>query len=157
MYCNKQDHAETKAQLEKVKKELTDTKKESHKRKKLLMAQQQLIHAGSGSYNKVVITKILSYKGRILPKLPQEHTLYREIIALILFSPLFPPMSVVEWRLDEFLSTKFIRSRGIPHHDFIFSYAVILYNSMLLIIFLCIFVLSKIFYSTNTHYVELNL
>ena len=28
-------------------------KKESHKRKKLLIAQQQLIHAGSGSYNKV--------------------------------------------------------------------------------------------------------
>ncbi|XP_061194071.1 cilium assembly protein DZIP1-like isoform X2 [Saccostrea echinata] len=47
-----EDHAETKAQLEKVKKELADTKKESHKRKKLLMAQQQLIHAGSGSYNK---------------------------------------------------------------------------------------------------------
>lgn len=48
-----QDHAETKAQLEKVKKDLAETKKESHKRKKLLMAQQQLIHAGSGSYNKV--------------------------------------------------------------------------------------------------------
>lgn len=53
-----QDHAETKAQLEKVKKDLAETKKESHKRKKLLMAQQQLIHAGSGSYNKVELEQL---------------------------------------------------------------------------------------------------
>ena len=51
--CNFQDHEETKAELAKQKEELVAVKKESHKRKKLLIAQQQLIHAGSGSYNKV--------------------------------------------------------------------------------------------------------
>lgn len=44
--------AKTKEELEKEKKELADVKKESHKRKKLLIAQQHMIHAGSGSYNK---------------------------------------------------------------------------------------------------------
>lgn len=39
--------------MEKLKEELTAVKKESHKRKKLLIAQQQLMHAGVGSYNKV--------------------------------------------------------------------------------------------------------
>ncbi|XP_060561608.1 cilium assembly protein DZIP1L-like isoform X2 [Ruditapes philippinarum] len=47
-----EEHEETKATLAKLKEELTAVKKESHKRKKLLVAQQQLIHAGSGSYNK---------------------------------------------------------------------------------------------------------
>lgn len=47
-----QDHEATKAELGKQKEELMAVKKESHKRKKLLIAQQQLIHAGSGSYNK---------------------------------------------------------------------------------------------------------
>ncbi|XP_053404579.1 cilium assembly protein DZIP1L-like isoform X4 [Mercenaria mercenaria] len=47
-----EEHEETKATLAKLKDELTAVKKESHKRKKLLVAQQQLIHAGSGSYNK---------------------------------------------------------------------------------------------------------
>ncbi|KAK3094724.1 hypothetical protein FSP39_005449 [Pinctada imbricata] len=47
-----QEHNDTKKLLEKTKQDLSDCKKESHKRKKLLMAQQQLIHAGSGSYNK---------------------------------------------------------------------------------------------------------
>ncbi|KAL4220080.1 Zinc finger protein dzip1 [Mactra antiquata] len=46
------EHEETKASLAKLKEELSAVKKESHKRKKLLIAQQQLIHAGSGSYNK---------------------------------------------------------------------------------------------------------
>ena len=48
-----QEHEETKTELAKQKEELAAVKKESHKRKKLLIAQQQLIHAGSGSYNKV--------------------------------------------------------------------------------------------------------
>lgn len=39
-----------------MKKELTEVKRESHKRKKLLIAQQQLMHAGAGSYNKVGVT-----------------------------------------------------------------------------------------------------
>lgn len=47
-----EESAKTKEEVEKLKKELTDVKKESHKRKKLLIAQQHLIHAGSGSYNK---------------------------------------------------------------------------------------------------------
>ena len=51
-----QDHEATKAELAKQKEELVAVKKESHKRKKLLIAQQQLIHAGSGSYNKVNMT-----------------------------------------------------------------------------------------------------
>ena len=51
-----QDHEATKAELAKQKEELVAVKKESHKRKKLLIAQQQLIHAGSGSYNKVSMT-----------------------------------------------------------------------------------------------------
>jgi zinc finger protein DZIP1 len=42
-----------KQELEAVKKELNSVKVESHKRKKLLIAQQQLMHAGVGSYNKV--------------------------------------------------------------------------------------------------------
>jgi rubrerythrin len=44
-----QESAKAKEELENQKKELTDVKKESHKRKKLLIAQQHLIHAGSGS------------------------------------------------------------------------------------------------------------
>ena len=60
--CNFQDHEETKAELAKQKEELVAVKKESHKRKKLLIAQQQLIHAGSGSYNKVSSTCILVQK-----------------------------------------------------------------------------------------------
>lgn len=52
-----QESAKTKEELEKQKKELTDVKKESHKRKKLLIAQQHLIHAGSGSYNKVLFDR----------------------------------------------------------------------------------------------------
>lgn len=48
-----QEQNESKLAIEKLKQEIADVKKESHKRKKLLMAQQQLIHAGSGSYNKV--------------------------------------------------------------------------------------------------------
>ncbi|XP_063429640.1 cilium assembly protein DZIP1L-like [Mytilus trossulus] len=47
-----EESTKTKEELEKQKKELADVKKESHKRKKLLIAQQHLIHAGSGSYNK---------------------------------------------------------------------------------------------------------
>lgn len=47
-----EEHEETKTNLAKLKEELTAVKKESHKRKKLLIAQQQLIHAGSGSCNK---------------------------------------------------------------------------------------------------------
>ena len=47
-----EESAKAKEELENQKKELTDVKKESHKRKKLLIAQQHLIHAGSGSYNK---------------------------------------------------------------------------------------------------------
>ena len=41
-----QESAKAKEELENQKKELTDVKKESHKRKKLLIAQQHLIHAG---------------------------------------------------------------------------------------------------------------
>ncbi|KAK3586230.1 hypothetical protein CHS0354_014051 [Potamilus streckersoni] len=47
-----EDHEKTKKAVEDLNRELTEVKKESHKRKKLLIAQQQLIHAGSGSYNK---------------------------------------------------------------------------------------------------------
>ena len=39
--------------MAKLKDEITAVKKESHKRKKLLIAQQHLMHAGVGSYNKV--------------------------------------------------------------------------------------------------------
>ncbi|KAL5004931.1 hypothetical protein ScPMuIL_018387 [Solemya velum] len=52
MKKEQEDHYETKKTIEKLKQELAEVKKESHKRKNLLMAQQQLIHAGSGSYNK---------------------------------------------------------------------------------------------------------
>ncbi|XP_060079369.1 cilium assembly protein DZIP1-like isoform X2 [Ylistrum balloti] len=49
---SQEEQNETKQAEDKLKQQLADVKKESHKRKKLLMAQQQLIHAGSGSYNK---------------------------------------------------------------------------------------------------------
>ncbi|OWF49665.1 zinc finger protein Dzip1-like [Mizuhopecten yessoensis] len=52
MKKSQEEQGEMKQSEEKLKQQLTDVKKESHKRKKLLMAQQQLIHAGSGSYNK---------------------------------------------------------------------------------------------------------
>lgn len=38
---------------QKLQNELFDIKKESHKRKKLLIAQQQIMHAGANSYHKV--------------------------------------------------------------------------------------------------------
>ncbi|KAL8624507.1 hypothetical protein ACOMHN_053050 [Nucella lapillus] len=47
-----EDEDGLKKELEAVKKELNEVKRESHKRKKLLIAQQQLMHAGAGSYNK---------------------------------------------------------------------------------------------------------
>ncbi|ESO83867.1 hypothetical protein LOTGIDRAFT_236380 [Lottia gigantea] len=47
-----QEMIKLKEELEKLKEELTESKKESHKRKKLLIAQQQMIHSGSDSYNK---------------------------------------------------------------------------------------------------------
>lgn len=52
MKKTQEEQNEVKQTEEKLKQQLADVKKESHKRKKLLMAQQQLIHAGSGSYNK---------------------------------------------------------------------------------------------------------
>ncbi|XP_070173911.1 cilium assembly protein DZIP1L-like isoform X2 [Littorina saxatilis] len=47
-----EDENKLKKELEAMKKELTEVKRESHKRRKLLIAQQQLMHAGAGSYNK---------------------------------------------------------------------------------------------------------
>ena len=44
-----------------MKKELTEVKRESHKRKKLLIAQQQLMHAGAGSYNKVGVDSVSTF------------------------------------------------------------------------------------------------
>ncbi|GFR94781.1 zinc finger protein DZIP1 [Elysia marginata] len=41
-----------KTELETLQKEMVEVKKESHKRKKLLIAQQQLMYAGNESYNK---------------------------------------------------------------------------------------------------------
>ncbi|XP_033759384.1 zinc finger protein Dzip1-like [Pecten maximus] len=52
MKKSQEEQNEVKQAEDKLKQQLADVKKESHKRKKLLMAQQQLIHAGSGSYNK---------------------------------------------------------------------------------------------------------
>ena len=42
-----------KTELDTLQKEMVEVKKESHKRKKLLIAQQQLMYAGNESYNKV--------------------------------------------------------------------------------------------------------
>ncbi|XP_064639285.1 cilium assembly protein DZIP1L-like isoform X3 [Lineus longissimus] len=47
-----QEQEETEKAMEKLKQELADVKKESHKRKKLLAAQQQILHSGANSYNK---------------------------------------------------------------------------------------------------------
>ena len=47
------EHEETKQTLEKQKEELNEVKKESHKRKKMLIAQQQMLTAGTNSYHKV--------------------------------------------------------------------------------------------------------
>ncbi|XP_052217759.1 cilium assembly protein DZIP1L-like isoform X1 [Dreissena polymorpha] len=47
-----EEHEQTKATLEKLKEELAAVKKESHKRKKLLIAQQHLITAGTDAQNK---------------------------------------------------------------------------------------------------------
>ena len=48
-----------KQDLEAAQKELTEVKKESHKRKKMLVAQQQLMYAGNESYNKVINLKLI--------------------------------------------------------------------------------------------------
>ncbi len=48
-----QEHEETKRSLEKQKEETEEVKKESHKRKKMLIAQQQMLTAGTNSYHKV--------------------------------------------------------------------------------------------------------
>ncbi|XP_055954593.1 cilium assembly protein DZIP1 [Patella vulgata] len=50
--ATEQEMLKLKNEMEKQKEELIEIKKESHKRKKLLIAQQQMIHAGSDSYNK---------------------------------------------------------------------------------------------------------
>ena len=47
-----EEHEETKKLLEKNNQDLSELKKECHKRKKMLMAQQQILQAGSNSYNK---------------------------------------------------------------------------------------------------------
>ena len=47
------EHEETKQTLEKQREELNEVKKESHKRKKMLIAQQQMLTAGTNSYHKV--------------------------------------------------------------------------------------------------------
>ncbi|GFO28330.1 Zinc finger protein dzip1 [Plakobranchus ocellatus] len=47
-----QETEKVKAELETLQKEVAEVKKESHKRKKLLIAQQQLMYAGNESYNK---------------------------------------------------------------------------------------------------------
>lgn len=54
--CILQEQDKVKQELETLRKELVEVKRESHKRKKLLIAQQQLMHAGAGSYNKVSFT-----------------------------------------------------------------------------------------------------
>ena len=49
-----QEHSETSRQLERQQQELTEVKKESHKRKKMLVAQQHIINNGNtNNYNKV--------------------------------------------------------------------------------------------------------
>ncbi len=53
------EHEETKKTLEKQKDELNEVKKESHKRKKMLIAQQQMLTAGTNSYHKVSTGHIL--------------------------------------------------------------------------------------------------
>ncbi|CAG5125665.1 unnamed protein product [Candidula unifasciata] len=47
-----QEVEKLKQDVEAVQKELAEVKKESHKRKKMLIAQQQLLHVGNESYNK---------------------------------------------------------------------------------------------------------
>lgn len=41
--------------LEKTKEELGEVKKESHRRKKTILAQQQMLQSGVNSYNKVAL------------------------------------------------------------------------------------------------------
>ena len=53
---NAQEHEETKKALAKATNDLVEVKRESHKRKKLLMTQQQMIQTGANSYNKVSLT-----------------------------------------------------------------------------------------------------
>ena len=52
-----QEHEETKKALTKSASDLAEIKRESHKRKKLLMTQQQMIQTGPGSYNKVSLDR----------------------------------------------------------------------------------------------------
>ena len=56
------EHEETKKLVEKTRDELTQVKKESHKRKKMIIAQQQIIQAGTDSYNKVR-AEVIQYQG----------------------------------------------------------------------------------------------
>ena len=64
MYNNLiQEHEQTKRVLDKQNIDIGEIKKESHKRKKMLAAQQQIIHAGANSYNKVM--SIADYPGVI--------------------------------------------------------------------------------------------
>lgn len=44
-------------ELEKVKEELAEVKKESHKRKKMILAQQTILQSGPNSFNKVSVRK----------------------------------------------------------------------------------------------------
>ena len=50
-------HGAIQTKLELKEKELVEVKKESHKRKKMLLAQQHMLQAGANSYNKVCMIR----------------------------------------------------------------------------------------------------
>ena len=50
----RQEHEQIKKQMEKTQGELAEVKKECHKRKKMLVAQQQILQDGANAYNKVI-------------------------------------------------------------------------------------------------------
>lgn len=79
-----EEQEKVKQELEDVRKELATVKAESHKRKKLLIAQQQLMHAGSGSYQKCPFCTKAFLNGSYL----QSHIIRRHNTGVV-----FPPGS----------------------------------------------------------------
>ena len=59
LYFFYKEHEGTKASIEKQRSELSEVKKESHKRKKMLAAQQQMIVSGVESYHKVCVQSFM--------------------------------------------------------------------------------------------------
>ena len=55
LLCLWQEQQKLRKDLEAMKVEMSEVKHESHKRKKMLVVQQQYMHSGTGGYRKVAV------------------------------------------------------------------------------------------------------